>query len=124
MAKYWIKLHMDSLDDPKIACMSDHLWRRQVELFLLAGRHGDDGALPSVHDIAWKLHLSEDQTLEDLHALAEAGLVYQAQPGEWFVSDFKERQTSESYERVKRYRQRYSNVESNEASNKASNKDR
>ena len=127
MAKYWIKLYIDTLDDPKIARLPDHLWRRQMELSILAGKHGDDGALPSVQDMAWKLHLPEEKMLEDLHSLEEAGLVYtcastgETEPVEWVVTDFKERQTSESYERVKRYKQRYSNATSNGDSNDDSN---
>jgi hypothetical protein len=89
--------------------LSNHLWRRAVELFLLAGREGNDGALPPVEEMAWILRLSEDKVLEDLHGLAEVGVVHEAKPGIWFVTNFKKRQTSESYDRVKRYRERYSN---------------
>ena len=57
--------------------LPNHLWRRAVELFLLAGREGNDGALPPVEEMAWILRLSEDKVLEDLHGLAEVGVVHE-----------------------------------------------
>ncbi len=45
--------------------------------------------------------------------MAEFGIVNEAETG-WVVTHFKERQISESYERVKRYRERYSNDQCNE----------
>jgi len=63
--------------------------------------------------MAWTLRLSEDKALEDLHGLAEVGVVHEAEPRSWFVTHFQERQTPESYERVKRYRERYRNGECN-----------
>jgi hypothetical protein len=84
-----------------------------VELFLFACRKGNDGALPPVEEMAWTLHLSEDKIVEDLHGLAEVGVVHEAGPGVWFVTHFQERQTSESFDRVKRYRERYRNGQRN-----------
>jgi len=112
-ARFWVKLYIEILDDPKMGRLANHLWRRAVELFLLAGREGNDGALPPVEEMAWTLRLSADKVLEDLHGLAEVGVVHEAEPGVWFVTHFKERQTSESYDRVKRYRERYSNGQCN-----------
>ncbi len=111
--RFWVKLYVEILDDPKMGRLANHLWRRAVELFLLAGREGNDGALPPVEEMAWTLRLSEDKVLEDLHGLAEVGVVHEAESGVWFVTNFKERQTSESYERVKRYRERYRNGQCN-----------
>jgi len=51
------------------------LWRRPVELFLLAGREGNEGALPPVEEMAWILRLSEDKVLEDLHGLVDLGTI-------------------------------------------------
>jgi hypothetical protein len=117
MTRYWIKLFIEILDDPKMGRLPNHLWRRAVELFLLAGRQGCDGALPPVQEMAWSLRLSQDKVLEDLHSLAEVGVVHEAQPGGWVVTHFKERQTSESLERVRRYRQRNGNGAGNEEGN-------
>jgi hypothetical protein len=112
--KFWIKLYLEILDDPKMGRLANHLWRRAVELFLLAGREGNDGALPPVEEMAWTLRLAADKVIEDLHGLAEVGVVHETEPGAWFVTHFKERQTSESYDRVKRYRERYRNEQSND----------
>jgi hypothetical protein len=49
-ARFWIKLYLEILDDPKMGRLPDHLWRRAVELFLLAGRAGNDGALPALRE--------------------------------------------------------------------------
>ncbi|MGB8212262.1 MAG: hypothetical protein WCE68_01770 [Anaerolineales bacterium] len=118
--KYWIKLFIEILDDPKMGRLPDRLWRRLVELFLLAGRHADDGTLPPVEEMAWTLRLSPGQMLEDLHGLAEIGVINacpkiagDAQPEAWMVTHFKQRQSCESSERVKRYRERYRNGQSN-----------
>ena len=111
--RFWVKLYIEILDDPKMGRLGNHLWRRAVELFLLAGREGNDGTLPPVEEMVWTLRLSEDKVLEDLHGLAEVGVVHEAELGRWSVTHFKERQTSESYDRVKRYRERYRNAECN-----------
>jgi len=103
--KFWIKLYIEILDDPKMGRLDNHLWRRAVECFLLAGQ-GDDGALRPVEEMAWKLRLSEDKLLEDLHCLAEVGVVHEAAPGEWVVTNFRKRQAPVAVEdRVRRYRE-------------------
>jgi hypothetical protein len=102
MKRTWIKLYVEILDDPKMGRLSNHLWRRAIELFLLAGRNGNDGLLPPVEEMAWVLRLSQDKVLEDLIGLAEVGVVHETPQG-WMVTHFKDRQYSESYERTKRY---------------------
>src|SRR5919109_2595654 len=102
MKRTWIKLYVEILDDPKMGWLSNHLWRRAIELFLLAGRNGNDGLLPPVEEMAWVLRLSQDKVLEDLIGLAEVGVVHETPQG-WMVTHFKDRQYSESYERTKRY---------------------
>jgi hypothetical protein len=42
--KFWIKLNIEILDDLKMGRLANHMWRRAVELFLLAGREGNDAA--------------------------------------------------------------------------------
>jgi DnaD/phage-associated family protein len=104
-SRIWIKLYIEIMDDPKMGRLPNHLWRRAVELFLLAGREGNDGALPPVEEMAWTLHLSEDKVLEDLHGLAEVGVVHEAEPGKWVVTNFAKRQAALPVaERVRRSR--------------------
>jgi DnaD/phage-associated family protein len=127
--RFWIKLFIEILDDPKMGRLPNHLWRRAVELFLLAGRQGNDGTLPPVEEMVWILRLSEDKLLEDLHGLAEVGVVHactcatpfvprtpatrrcetagtgEAQPGVWVVTNFAKRQAAIPVaERVRRSR--------------------
>jgi DnaD/phage-associated family protein len=106
MNRIWVKLFLEILHDPKMNRLPNHLWRRAIELFLLAGGNGDDGTLPPVEDMAWILRLSKEKMLEDLQDLAGIGVAYEAEPGKWVVVNFKKRQYSESYERMKRYRAR------------------
>ena len=90
--RLWVKLYLEILTDPKMGCLANHLWRRTVECILLAGQQNDDGALPPVEEMAWTLRLSQDKLLEDLHSLAEIGVVHEAQPGAWVVTHFAKRQ--------------------------------
>ena len=107
--KFWIKLYLEILDDPKMGRLPDHLWKFAVELFLLAGREGNDGSLPPLAEMAWTLRVPEEKVLEDIRSLAEVGVVHEEKEGDWCVTHFQERQKCESYERVKRYRDRYKN---------------
>jgi hypothetical protein len=75
---------------------------------LLAGENGDDGLLQPVTDLAWRLRTSEEKLTESLAALSQVGVVHETPEG-WIVTHFKERQYSESYERVKRYRNAHCN---------------
>lgn len=105
MAKYWIKLYHEVLDDPKMGKLPDWLWRRAIELFLLAGKNGNDGALPSVEEMGWILRLDETKLRESLQRLAEVGVVHEAEPDQWIVTNFAKRQDADTTsERVSRYR--------------------
>lgn len=99
--KVWIEI----LDDAKMGKLPDWLWRRAIELFLLAGENGNDGLLQPVTDIAWRLRVSTEKLTESLQALEEVGVVHETPQG-WMVTNFKKRQYSESVERMRRYRSR------------------
>ena len=105
-SNYWIKLYHEILHDPKMGRLPDHLWRRFIELCLLAGEHDDDGTLPTVPDMAWTLRMNEEQLTADLHELQDAGFAHQDN-GWWIVTNFAKRQAPvSSAERVSRYRDR------------------
>ena len=108
MAK-WIKLHTEILTDPKMGRMSDKLFRRTIELFLLAGKEDADGALPSVQDIAWTLHTTEKEIAALLADLTEIGIIEKTDAG-YAVANFVSRQMSNMTEAerkaVQRERQR------------------
>ena len=104
---YWIKLYHEILDDPKMGRLSDSAYRRCIELFLMAGRDGnDDGSLPDFDDIAWKLRVSNDQLQKDLAELEAAEIVCFVD-GKPFVTNFAKRQARISNaEKQKAYRER------------------
>lgn len=105
-SKYWIKLYHEMLDDPKMARLSDTLYRRVIELFLLAGKTGDSGRLPTTEDIAWHLRVDEAQLETELDELSKVGIVTHDAEG-WIVTHFAERQAARTdAQRMRRYRQR------------------
>lgn len=123
MNRLWIKLHLEILDDPKMGRLSDRLWRRCVEFFLLAGKaDGNTGRLPTVPEMAWALRADEQELVTELEALAKVGIV-RLEGADWMVVNFEKRQKSESYERVKRFKARHSNGENNGDSNGKNNDD-
>ena len=89
--KYWIKLYHEILYDRKVASLDDHLWRRVIECFLLAGEINQDGFLPSLDDISWGLRTTEELIEIDLNALIGIGIL-EFSGGRYFVRKFAERQ--------------------------------
>ena len=109
MAKnnYWMKLWFEILGDPKMGRLPDRLWRRVIELFLIAGQHGEGGNLPALVDMAWQLKLSEKALQTDLEKIQETGIVRQSDDGSWMVTNFQKRNESVTgTQRVKDFRDR------------------
>ena len=106
MKRGWIKLYIGMIGNPVMGLLPDWLWRRAIELFLLAGENGDDGLLPPVRDMAWRLRTSEEKLTEALQALSQVGVVHETPQG-WVVTNFKKRQAAlTEAERAGRYRAR------------------
>ena len=74
-SNYWIKLYHEILDDPKMGRLPDSLWRRVTELFLLAGDADENGYLPCVESMAWRLRIDENVLIAELEQLADVGIV-------------------------------------------------
>lgn len=102
MKRIWIKLYLEILDDIEFGELPEYIKWRAIELFLVAGENGDDGLLPSVARLAWRLRLGTDKIAETLSALTQVGVVHETPEG-WIVTNFSKRQRSEEYERVKKY---------------------
>lgn len=103
-SKYWIKLYHEILHDPKMGTMPDHLWRRAIEMMLIAGDANDGGWLPTVRDMAWTLRCDEGELAADLDELQRIGLVT-CDDGAWFVTNFATRQGAmPAAERMRRAR--------------------
>lgn len=89
--KYWIKLYHEIIDDPKMGRLTDRLWRRTIELFLMAGDIDKTGKLPAVDDLSWRLRVPIDDLETDLADLASVGILHKSN-GSWIVTNFAKRQ--------------------------------
>lgn len=92
MANSWLKLYHEMLNDPKMGTMSDHLYRRTIELFLLAGQEGRNGLLPPLTQVAWALRTTVNDATLCLQELQELGIVTKLPEGSMIVTHFAERQ--------------------------------
>lgn len=116
--KTWIKLYTEILSDPKMGRMSDKLFRRTIELFLLAGKEDKDGVLPSINDISWILHISEKEVKTVLQDLIKVGIVTRVSDDSGLdvclISNFSTRQNSalDRSEINRRYYQKSKNKKS------------
>ena len=105
-AKYWMKLYYEILDDPKMGRLPDNVYRRCVELFLLAGRLDENGQLPETADIAWMLRQHPEALEAELQHLESVGILTKTDEG-WVVTNFSKRQEAVSdAERMRQYRKR------------------
>ena len=119
--RHWVKLWIDILSDYKISTLSDSAFRVFIECLALAGEHGNgdnEGLLPDIKQMAWRLRRQEEDLIALLDVLVIAGLV-DKHNNEYKVTAFSKRQTALSNaERQKLYRERQkSNANSNENSN-------
>jgi len=84
----WIKLYIEMLDDPETVRLSDSLWRRLIELFLLTGKlKNDTGELPCTEDIAFFLRTDAESLEIELAQLAERGFISKTEDGR-FVKNY------------------------------------
>lgn len=90
-SKYWIKLYHEILYDRKMAQLRDHLWRRVMECFLMAGEVNNGGYLPSLDDMAWTLRADPEQLETELTELVQLGIL-QVLDGRYHVTKFEQRQ--------------------------------
>jgi len=108
MANSWLKLYHETLNDPKMGTMTDHLYRRTIELFLLAGQENRDGLLPPLPQIAWALRTTVNDVTLCLQELSELGIISKLPDGSWMVTHFADRQNSNlsGAERVAKLREK------------------
>ena len=91
MSLYWVKMYVEILEDAKMGKLSDRLFRRTIELILIAGRHGEDGYLPPLDAIAWTLRCDAEQLETEMFNLAQHGILSQTD-GRWAVTNYAKRQ--------------------------------
>ena len=109
---YWLKIHHEALDDPKMQRLSDRLYRRTFECFMMASQYGKDGELPPLDDMAWKYNRCDPEQLEsELFSLMQVGIISHAE-GVYYVTNFAKRQGHvPGAERVKSFRERQHKAE-------------
>jgi hypothetical protein len=107
----WFRVYGDLVDDPKMQQLSADLFRGTINLWCLASKN--DGILPSIHDIAFRLRKSLPKTKKLIADLQAADLIDETDAGltphNWASRQFK---SDTSNERVKRFRERRRNVTS------------
>lgn len=110
---HWIKLYVEMLDDPKVGLLPDSVKWRWVSVLLQAGELNEDGYLPDVNDMAWRLHTNVETLQGEMRTLAGRGLVELREHGEgderWFITAFAKRQAaanSTERSRMSRHRNR------------------
>ena len=116
MKNSWIKLYHEILLDPKMGKMNDHLFRRTIEFFLLAGQEECDGILPSIEDIAWLLRTNVPDIEKVIDTLRSLDIVQSTQDGELCVTNFYKRQNQNLSEAERSQRRRDNQKASRELS--------
>lgn len=119
-SNFWIKLYHEILHDPKMGMLPDNVWRRAIELFLLAGELDKKGNLPDTQEIAWLLRQPNLERFEaELEHLERVNILTRLEHG-WLVTKFAERQAAiGDAERAKAYRDRKRKQEVTQESNEA-----
>jgi hypothetical protein len=105
----WFRVYNELVDDPKVQRLDPSLFKALVNLWCLAS--ANEGALPTVDKIAFKLRMKPEKAQRVLTELRAAGLLDDdatgTHPHNWagrlFTSDG-------STPRVKRFRERRRNV--------------
>lgn len=138
MKNNWLKLYHEILSDPKMGKMTDHLFRRTIELFLLAGQEGKDGMLPDIGSIAWSLRTTEDDIQNVISELIKLDMISESQTNEktqsdmnYLIVNFEKRQKSDKtkseinhdyYQSQKRKSETQKNSENDRSENKTPEK--
>lgn len=105
----WFRVHDDLVDDPKVQLLSGDLVKALLNLWCLASQN--DGILPPMKDMAFKLRMKPPQVAAIIAELADAGLIDREddtfRPHNWAARQYK---SDVSTERVKRFRNGKRNV--------------
>jgi hypothetical protein len=106
MAYTWAKVYIEILDDHKMGLLPDSLWRRGIELILLAKKLDQDGWLPGLMEMSWTLRMPAEKLEADLAELSKTSIV-ELKDGNWFLTNFAKRQAAEPVDtRVRNFRKR------------------
>src|SRR4051812_21610626 len=105
----WFRVYNELVDDPKVQRLDPALFKVLINLWCLAS--ANDGDLPPLDEIAFKLRMKREKTQRLLTELRAAGLIDDneraARPHNWGERQY----TSDgSTPRVKRFRERRRNL--------------
>lgn len=113
--RYWVKLYTEIINDPKMGRLTDRQFRTCINLFALAGEIDQDGALPPIDDLSWRLRMQSADLAADLKALAAVGIMSFTSDA-WIITKWQERQAKapsaakeKVLQRVHEYRERERN---------------
>lgn len=105
----WFRFYDTAIDDPKVQRLQPALFKTWVNLLCVASQN--NGVLPSMEDLSFRLRISRDETDGHIQALVTAGLLDEAagaiSPHNWHARQFK---SDVSTPRVKRFRDGKRNV--------------
>jgi hypothetical protein len=105
----WFRVHDDMVDDPKVQRLGPDLFKALVNLWCLASQN--NGRLPPVEDIAFKLRVPAPRVAKILEELQKCNLIDVTadgmEPHNWSARQYK---SDVSTERVKRFRKRHETV--------------
>lgn len=106
-AYFYAKIHHAILNDPTWGMLPDAIWRKRIELEILANEtpENDEGVLPPLSVICWRLHITPEQCEKLLNELCALNIVtkryskcneslhYNGNDAvTWLLTDFHERQ--------------------------------
>lgn len=100
----WFRFYTDALDDPKVQRLPAQLYKTWVNILCLAGQN--DGKIPSIDDLAFRLRISVHEAQQQFDELVLAGLIdilpdKSREPHNWKNRQFK---SDTSAERTRKYR--------------------
>ena len=112
MSERWLRLYEGVVNDPKMQRLPGEVFKGLINLWCVA--NANDGALPSVDDLAFALRTTAAKVEALLATLIDAGLIDEDETGmrphNWNGRQFK---SDVSSNRVKRYRERKKAVSGN-----------
>lgn len=110
MSRWW-RAYDEAVDDPKVQRLSGDLFKTWFNLCCLTSQN--DGALPAIEDVAFKLRLKSEKLNDRIRSLTQAGLIdvdadgVTLRPHNWSGRQYK---SDVSTERVQRFRKQQRNV--------------
>lgn len=106
----YCKLDLSILDNPGYGLLPDNLWRKLIELFILACEFDRNGELPRIETIGWYLHNTRniESLRSDIDQLIDRKLLaIKGDDGSTLVvRNFDQISMATSTDRVRRYRAR------------------